>query len=219
MRILAATLALTATVLCALLAGGYLLSSRTTTSASTIRLRARADQLREASDELLDPDALAARRAAQIEAGRAAAAEGKSAASAAPTTHRHAGHAGHTGSADADGLAVASRHHALGVALAAGAGLGLLAVLLLLFNRARRVAMVGVLVGGLVGVLGLVLEGFVVLFVVITGLQALALLLAWRAKRRPARATPSSTEPSPVAPTPPAARSRSSEQAEAEAAS
>jgi hypothetical protein len=167
MRIFAATLALTATVLCGLLAGGYLLSARYTGSAAAIRAKTRTDQLRAASAELLDPDALAARRAAALQRRL-------------------------RGKATADGASLASRHRTLGLALAVGAALGLLAVVLLFVNRLRRIALFGVAVGALAGILGLVLEGFVVLFAVITGLQAAALLLGWRAKRR---APPAPTQP------------------------
>lgn len=173
MRILAATFALTASLLCALLAGGYLLSSLYTVSSAGIRLRTRTDQLRVASEKLLDPDALAAHRAAALEVRRAKAealakAKGKTLVG--------------------DGAAMASRHRTLGIALLAGAALGLVAVFLLFFNRARKTAMLGVTVGSAAGVLGLVLEGFVVLFAVIVGLQLVALALGWRAKRRAPRA-------------------------------
>ena len=162
MRVLAATLALVATLLLALLGGAYWLSARYEGVESQIQAKTRRDQLAAAGAGLLAPKDVARRRAA-------AQADGPKVGASNPES------------------GIAGRHRMVGIVFAAGAALGLLAVVLLFLNRARRLALAGVGLVGVAGAAGLVLEGRVTLMIVICVLTALALLLAWRAAPRKPR--------------------------------
>ena len=157
MRIIAALLLLVASLLSAVLGGGYVLSGRYQREVAEIQEQSRSDSLSAVSADLVSPAELAKMRAAEAK--------------------RRKGKPQNT----------AGRSSViLGVALGGAALLGLISVVLLFLNRARRLCLVAIGLGLAASAFGLATQGLVVLLAIMAGLQLAAGLLAWRAAPRSA---------------------------------
>jgi len=172
MRILAALLLLVASLLSALLGGGYLLSSRYQRSVEYSEKQAPTDRLSRASAQLSSPAELADLRAEPV---------------TLRAKKRSRAGLGRAGLGRA-GLGRAGLGHLLlGIGLTAAFLAGLLGVVLLFANRARRLVLLTIGLGLAASVAGLLSQGVVTLLAIAATMQLVTVPLAVWARRRPSR--------------------------------